>query len=97
MICSGAEITFLATGAFVLRLKANRGCHWFKDRQFFYRHRRQICHIHVTVRKVRDQAQGLVDAFGKLISRILQSPGIDRRHTAEEESIIDCAARCKNL
>jgi hypothetical protein len=51
----------------------------------------------MAVRKVGDQAQRLVDAFGKLDPRLLQAPRIDRRHTAQEKSIIDCAARCKTF
>jgi hypothetical protein len=80
-----------------LGLKTNRGCHWFKERDFLYRHRRQICHVHMTVRKIRDQAQRLVDAFGKLISRLLQSARINRSHTAQEKSIIDCASGSKDF
>jgi len=89
---------FSATGAFAFyRLKTNRGCYRFKDWYFIYREARQICHVHVTVRKVRDQAQGLVDAFGKLISRLLQPARINRSHTAQKKSIIDCASGSKDF
>jgi hypothetical protein len=49
------------------------------------------------VRKIRDQAQRLVDAFGKLISRLLQSARINRSHTAQEKSIIDRASGSKDF
>ena len=78
----------MATGAFAFcDLKTNRGCHWFKDWYFLCWHPRQICHIHMAMRKVGDQAQRLVDAFGKLDPRLLQSPCINGRYTAKEKSI----------
>jgi len=51
----------------------------------------------MAVRKIGDQAQRLIDTFGKLDPRLLQSPGVDGRHTAQEKSVIDCAACRKNL
>jgi hypothetical protein len=89
---------FSATGAFAFyRLKTNRGCYRFKDWYFIYREARQICHVHVTVRKVRDQAQGLVDAFGKLDSRLLQSARIDRSYATKQKWVGNRASRSKDF
>jgi hypothetical protein len=82
---------------FSKKSKTDRGCRRFKDRNFLYWQRREICHIHVTARQVRDQAQGLVDALSKLDPRLLQPPCIDGSHPAQQKSIINRDFRCKNF
>jgi hypothetical protein len=77
--------------------KTDCGCCWLKDWNFFHWQWRQICHIHVAVGKVGDQAQGLVDAFGKLDPGLLQAPCINRSYPAQQKSIINCASRCENF
>jgi len=86
---------------FILELissERNRGCCRLKQGDFLFMWQwREVGHVHVSLRKAGNQAQGLIDALGELYPRFLQTARVNRRHPAQQEWIGDCAACGKNF